>query len=53
MELVDRHEFRSVAFPIIGAGSGGMNQSRALNFMLDEFRSIKSAAAVMVVQFRR
>lgn len=53
MNLVALHGFASVAFPVIGAGSGGMSQSKALNFMLDEFRSIKSAAAVTVVEFRR
>lgn len=53
MELVDRHEFRSAAFPIIGAGSGGMSQSKALKFMLDEFRTITSSASVTVVEFRR
>lgn len=52
MNLVAQHGFASVAFPVIGAGSGGMNQSKALNFMLAEFRTITSPAAVTVVEFR-
>ena len=34
MALVEAHGFTSVAFPIIGAGSGGSSTTRAMSFML-------------------
>lgn len=53
MNLVEQHAFRSVAFPIIGAGTGGATTARALSFMLSEFAQLSSAADVQVVEFAR
>jgi len=53
MELVNQHGFASVAFPIIGAGTGGYGQDGALQLMLDAFAGIASPASVTVVRYRR
>lgn len=53
IELVNREGFASVAFPIIGAGSGGMNEARARTLLLDELRSLTTAAQVVVVRYRQ
>jgi O-acetyl-ADP-ribose deacetylase (regulator of RNase III) len=52
MKLVDQHGFRSVAFPVLGAGSGGFDQAAALALMLEAFREISTTAQVVIVQFR-
>ncbi len=51
MALVEQHGFTSVAFPIIGAGSGGSSAARALAWMLVEFTALTSSARVLVVKF--
>ncbi len=53
MKLVDEHAFTSVAFPLIGAGSGGMNEERSLAAMMRGFESCSSKAAVLVVRWSR
>jgi O-acetyl-ADP-ribose deacetylase (regulator of RNase III) len=52
MELVDRQGFGSVAFPVIGAGTGGFPQADALQLMLEAFAEVTSPAAVTVVRYR-
>lgn len=53
MRIVDEHSFASVAFPIIGSGSGNRGRGNALRCMLDEFGRIESAARVIIVEFAR
>lgn len=53
MRLVDDKGFSSVAFPIIGAGSGGFNQATALQIMQDEIDSIRAAASVILVEYKK
>ena len=45
--------FESVAFPLIGAGSGSFNQERAKEIMLDELQICDSPMAVTVVVFKK
>jgi O-acetyl-ADP-ribose deacetylase (regulator of RNase III) len=52
MSLVNREQFKSVAFPIIGAGTGGFGEEGALQLMLEAFASVVSPAAVTVVSYR-
>lgn len=52
LSLVDAHGFRSVAFPIIGAGTGGYGEEGALQLMLQAFTQSASLAQVTVVRFR-
>lgn len=53
MTIVKEKGFQSVAFPIIGAGSGSFNTEKALSIMLDEFDSIKFSASVTVVKYKK
>lgn len=53
MAIVKEKGFQSVAFPIIGAGSGSYNTEKALSIMLDEFASIKFSASVTVVKYKK
>ena len=53
MRIVKEQGFRSVAFPIIGAGSGSFPPDRALAIMLDEFDTIESDANVVLVRYKK
>lgn len=53
MSLVTENGYSSVAFPIIGAGSGGYNQASALKLMLAAFDEITSPARVVLVRYRK
>jgi O-acetyl-ADP-ribose deacetylase (regulator of RNase III) len=44
--------WRSLGFPVVGAGSGGMGESKALHYMLDELSQIDAEIEVLVVRFR-
>ena len=45
--------YRSIAFPLIGAGSGGFNQERAQSIMLAELQKLEWSLEVTVVVYRR
>jgi O-acetyl-ADP-ribose deacetylase len=51
MAVVAEQGYRSVAFPVIGAGSGGFDRERALAIMHDELERIESDARVRIVQY--
>ncbi len=51
MTLVDTHHFSSVAFPIIGSGSGNRSRAKALEFMLAEFKVLNSDAEALIVEY--
>ena len=53
MTLVQTHGFTSVAFPLIGAGTGGIGTQTALKLMLDTFAEIQSDAKVIIVRFKK
>lgn len=53
MALATKNGYRSVAFPLIGAGSGGAKAVRVLEWMQSELASIHFDGAVRIVQFRR
>lgn len=36
LHIADKNNYKSIAFPVIGAGSGGFNKNRALEIMQDE-----------------
>lgn len=52
MHLVELNDFASVAFPIIGAGSGGFSEAAALTLIEQALSEVESTAAVRVVRFR-
>lgn len=53
MRRVDERGYGSVAFPIIGAGTGGFDQEHALRVMLEAFATVDSSAEVRIVRLRR
>jgi O-acetyl-ADP-ribose deacetylase (regulator of RNase III) len=53
MKIVEERGLASVAFPVIGAGSGGFDSNRALGVMVDAFREIDSKAQVRIVRYPR
>ncbi len=53
LRLARREGFRSIAFPLIGAGSGGFGRERAKAIMLDELAKAEGPMAVKVVVFKK
>ena len=53
MKLAHDQNFQSIAFPLIGAGSGSFNQERAKEIMLDELQILESPLEVTVVVFKK
>jgi len=49
MNLATEHDFQSIAFPLIGAGSGGFSQERAKDIMLNELQRLDSPLGATVV----
>jgi O-acetyl-ADP-ribose deacetylase (regulator of RNase III) len=52
MAIAKEKGYGSIAFPLIGAGSGGMSPRRVLDYMRDELRSIEYAGEVRIVRYR-
>lgn len=50
--LARRHGFRTIAFPLLGAGSGGFDRDRARALMLDEFSKSDAPIDVTLVLFK-
>ncbi|XCN73986.1 MAG: macro domain-containing protein [Candidatus Electrothrix aestuarii] len=53
MNIVKKEGYRSVAFPLIGAGSGNRNQEWSLGLMLETFKQIETPARVAIVRYRK
>ena len=53
IQLAREHGLQSIAFPLIGAGSGGFNQDRAKALMLDELSKLDVPMLVKIVVFKR
>ena len=52
LDLAREHGFRSIAFPLLGAGSGGFDRERAKAVMLDEFSKSDAPIDVTLVSFK-
>ncbi len=52
MSLAHEKGFTSIAFPLIGAGSGGMNAEKARAIMEEELRSLDYDLQARIVIFR-
>ena len=50
--VAQENGFQSIAFPLMGAGSGGFNQERAKAIMEDELGMIESTMDVRLVEFK-
>lgn len=53
MSLVGQNRFQSVAFPIIGAGSGGFDADEALQVMIGAFEPMTANARTVIVRFKK
>ncbi len=53
IQLAHEKGFQSIAFPLIGAGSGGFNQDEAKALMLDEISKLDTQILVKIVVFRK
>lgn len=53
VELAREKRFLSMAFPLVGAGSGGFNEESAKSLMLDELYRVGPPLTVKVVAFRK
>jgi O-acetyl-ADP-ribose deacetylase (regulator of RNase III) len=52
VQLANEKGFKSIAIPLIGAGSGGFNQEQAKTIMLDELSKLDVPMTVKVVVFK-
>ena len=53
MQIANEQGFRSIAFPLIGAGSGSFPPERCKAIMLDELGSLGYPLDVIIVVFRK
>jgi O-acetyl-ADP-ribose deacetylase len=53
MRVAHEKGFKSIAFPLIGAGSGGFNQEQAKTLMLDELSRLDVQMRVKIVVFKK
>lgn len=51
MQIVHREGFSSVAFPVIGSGSGGFSPAKAREIIQDELAGIASSATARIVEY--
>lgn len=52
VHVAELNEYRHIAMPVIGAGSGGFDEDASLAIMRDELRSLTSAVEITIVLFR-
>lgn len=53
LELADRKGYRSIAFPLIGAGTGGYSPEQTLEFMRDEMQRCSYGGKIVIVKFKK
>ena len=53
IQVASDNGFKSIAFPLIGAGSGGFNQEQAKALMLDELSKLDVPMLVKIVVFKK
>lgn len=53
MEITRQHGFHSIAFPVIGAGTGGFGEEGALALMREALAEVEHSAEVVLVRYRR
>jgi len=52
MKLVEENQFKSIAFPLIGAGSGNRGNEFSKNLMLQAFENLNSDIQVTIVEYK-
>ncbi len=53
MKIVEEQKFSSVAFPVIGSGSGSFPQDKALKILLDQLNQISFDAKILIVKYTK
>lgn len=53
MAIVNMRNYSSVAFPLIGSGSGNRGQEWSLRIMQSAFNEVETTARVVIVKFKR
>ena len=53
LHVAEENAFSSLAFPVIGAGSGGFNQEKAMAVMLHALAHARFSEEVRIVRFSR
>jgi O-acetyl-ADP-ribose deacetylase (regulator of RNase III) len=53
MKIVNEKQFKSIAFPLIGAGTGSKGKKLSEQIILDTLKSIDSHAIVKIVRFKK
>jgi O-acetyl-ADP-ribose deacetylase len=53
MALAKQKDYRSIAFPLIGSGSGGRKAEQALEWMQQELANIEFDGEVRLVRYKR
>lgn len=53
MQIVEEKHFASVAFPLIGSGSGSFQPTKAKEIILDALQNCPSKSQVIVVEFKK
>lgn len=53
VRCAEAHGYKSLALPLIGAGSGGFDEERSAGLLLSTLTALKSAALAVVVRFHR
>jgi O-acetyl-ADP-ribose deacetylase len=53
MKIAAEQHFNSIAFPLIGAGSGGFDEEKAKAIMLDELSKCGGIMTVKLVLFKQ
>jgi len=53
VRLAEQHNLKTIAFPIVGAGSGGFEAASAERFMQNTFANLQSPVQVTLVRYKR
>jgi O-acetyl-ADP-ribose deacetylase (regulator of RNase III) len=53
IRIVNERGFRSVAFPLLGTGSGGFSEEKALEIMREELGQAESEARAVIVRYKK
>ena len=53
LAVVNDEHFETVAFPLIGAGTGGFNEDKVSAMIVQELESCDSSARAVVVHFKK
>ena len=53
LALAQQHGFASVALPVIGGGTGGLGEERALAYMLEAAAGVSYAGRVVIVRYQK